>query len=131
MTQGTKQLSPRKLALLMVAALALIWLLQPAVSEWLRDEKNGNKATQRTLNPNQTESPWNGSPTIPSLIPGTDPFKAHLEKNGPSPSPLTQPSAGSQSNSSSANSTGSDPFKAFLDQQKQLNKEVRVSPFGK
>lgn len=115
----------------MVAALALIWLLQPVVSEWLGHEKNGTATTPKVFNPNPSESTVTGSPTFPSLIPGTDPFKAHLEKNGASPAPMTNPSVGSQGVTSSPNSTGTDPFKAFLEQQKQLNKDVRVSPFGK
>jgi len=64
-------------------------------------------------------------------MPGADPFKAHLEKNGASPAPLAKPSTATQSNSTSPHPAGADPFKAFLEQQKQLGKEVGVSPFGK
>ena len=126
-----KELSHTKLALIMVAALALIWLLQPTVSAWLGPDENGHTASKLELNANQTPTTLNGSPTVPALMPGVDPFKAHLEKNGASPTPLAKPSTGMPSQSTSANPTGADPFKAFLEQQKQLGKEVGVSPFGK
>lgn len=128
MSESTKQFSPSKLALIMVAALALVWLLQPTLSEWLANEKNGPSAPKIELNPSQAESTLNGSPTVPSLMPGVDPFKAHVEKNGVSPMPLAKPSTGTQSNSPSSQPAGADPFKTFLEQQ---NKDVGVSPFGK
>lgn len=131
MGHRTKQFPPSKLAVFMVAALALVWLLQPTLSEWLGKEKNGPAAPKIELDPNQGESTVNGSPTVPALMPGADPFKAHLEKNGVSPTPIANPSRNPQSNSTSANSTGTDPFKAFLEQQKQQSKDAGVSPFGK
>jgi len=131
MRRSTTELSHAKLALIMVASLALIWLLQPTVSAWLGEDETGPTALKVKANPNPTASTLNASPTNPALMPGSDPFKAHLEKNGPSPTPLATPSASIPNQSTSANSTGSDPFKAFLVQQKQLSKEVGVSPFGK
>ena len=131
MSDSTKQFSPSKLALIMVAALALVWLLQPTLSEWLANEKNEAAAPKIELIPNQAESPVNGSPTVPALMPGADPFKAHIEKNGVSPTPLANPAASTPNNSTSLKPLGADPFKAFLEQQKQLGKDVGVSPFGK
>jgi hypothetical protein len=131
MSRTAKERSPIKLALIMVAALAVIGLLQPTVSAWLYKGENGPTAPKVELNPNQTPSKMNGSATNPALMPGADPFKAHLEKNGASPAPLAKPSTATQSNSTSPHPAGADPFKAFLEQQKQLGKEVGVSPFGK
>jgi len=131
MIRSMKELSQTKLALIMVAALALIWLLQPTVSAWLGPDETGPTAPKVELNPNQTLFTPNGSPTYPALMPGEDPFKAHLEKNGASPTPIAKPSTGTPGPSTSANPAGADPFKAFLEQQKQLGKEVGVSPFGK
>lgn len=126
-----KELSQTKLALIMVTVLALIWLLQPTVSAWLGPEETGPTVPKVELNSNPPVSTPNGSPTYPALMPGEDPFKAHLEKNGASPAPLAKPSAGMPGPSTTANPKGADPFKAFLEQQKQLGKEVGVSPFGK
>jgi hypothetical protein len=126
-----KELSQTKLALVMVASLALIWLLQPNVSAWLDQAKTGPTAPKVELNPNQTPSTLNGSPTVPAFIPGVDPFKAHIERNGLSPTALIKPLASTPSQSTSANTTGADPFKAFLEQQKQQSKDAGVSPFGK
>jgi hypothetical protein len=130
MRRSTTELSHTQLALIMVASLAIVWLLQPTVSAWLGEDETGPTAPKVESNPNQTPSTLNGSTTYPALMPGEDPFKAHLEKNGASPTPLAKPSASMPNQSTSTNSTGSDPFKAFVDQQKQLSKEVGVSPFG-
>ena len=131
MSRSMKELSQTKLALFMVASLALIWLLQPTVSAWLDQDETGPTAPKIELNSNQTPSTLNGSPTVPAFTPGVDPFKAHIEKNGLSPTPLVKPLASTPSQSTSANPTGADPFKAFLEQQKQQSKDAGVSPFGK
>ena len=92
------------------------------------------------MNQNQAESKQTATPTVPALMPGVDPFKAHIEKNGlaPSPSPnpaLNSPNKGARENNAlrtnSANQTGADPFKAFLEKQKQESKDAGISPFGK
>ena len=84
-----------------------------------------------------TETP---TPTEPARMPGADPFKAHIEKNGLAPSSATSPSMNAQNNAGSTNTTsnanavnqaGTDPFKAFLEKQKQASKDAGVSPFGK
>jgi hypothetical protein len=131
MSRSIKELSQTKLALIMVASLALIWLLQPTVSAWLDQDETGSTAPKVELIPNQTPSTLNGSPTVPAFMPGEDPFKAHIEKNGLSPTPLVKPLASTPSQSTSANPMGVDPFKAFLEQQKQQSKDAGVSPFGK
>lgn len=131
MSRSTKELSNFKLALIMVAALGLVWLLQPTFSGWLGKDESGTTAPKVVLNPNQTSPTLNVSPTDPAIMPGYDPFKAHLEKNGASPVPFTNPSDSTLSHSTSNKPTIADPFKAFLDQQKQLDKQVGVSPFGK
>lgn len=131
MSRNTKQSSEIKLALIMVAALALIWLVQPTVSEWLDKEKNAPAVPKTQLNSSLPESTPNVSPTVPALMPGVDPFKAHLETQGVSPTPLANPSRSPPSNVASTNSLGADPFKAFLEQQKQQDKDAGVSPFRK
>jgi len=92
------------------------------------------------VNQNQAESKQTATPTVPALMPGVDPFKAHIEKNGLSPATVTNSASNSQNTSagfinSPAGSTvtqpGADPFKAFLDKQKQQSKDAGVSPFGK
>jgi hypothetical protein len=123
-----KQFSQGKLALIMVVALGLIWLLQPTISGWLGETKTTPAAPQIESNPNLTESKSIDSPTAPAPTPGVDLFKAHIEKNGLPPTPLVKPLASTPSQSTSANPTGVDPFKAFLEQQ---SKDVGVSPFGK
>ena len=131
MSRNTKQSSQIKLALVMVAALALIWLVQPTVSEWLGREKNVPVVPKPPLNSSLPESMPNVSPTAPALMPGVDPFKAHLEKQGMSPTALANPSRSPSSNVASTNSLGADPFKAFLEKQKQQDKDAGVSPFRK
>jgi hypothetical protein len=64
-------------------------------------------------------------------MPGVDPFKAHLEKQGASPAPLANPSRNPPNNVSGTNPPGADPFKAFLEQQKRQEKDAGVSPFRK
>lgn len=72
-----------------------------------------------------------GSATATPFAPGTDPFKAHLDKNGASPGLAPLASPGAQSNATSQGSVGTDPFKAFLDKEKQMGQGVGISPFGK
>ena len=129
-----------KLALFMVAALFLIWLVQPRLSQWTGPDQNAAALPKADVNQKQAESKQTATPTVPALMPGVDPFKAHIEKNGlaPSPSPnpaLNSPNNGARENNAlrtnSANQTGSDPFKAFLEKQKQESKDAGISPFGK
>jgi hypothetical protein len=126
-----KQFSQGNLALIMVVALGLIWLLQPTFSGWLGETKTTPAAPQIESNPNRTESKSNASPKASAPTPGVDPFKAHIEKNGLSPVPLANPSASTPSSSTGVKPVGADPFKAFLEQQKQQNKDAGISPFGK
>jgi len=49
----------------MVAALALIWFVQPTVSEWLGKEKNIPAVPKVELNSKLPESTPNVSPTAP------------------------------------------------------------------
>ena len=130
MQQHTKQLSQRKLAMAMVAALALIWFLQPSVSQWLGNSPNPSSSPNAAVKPQQPPPAMpDGSATATPFTPGTDPFKAHLDKNGPGLTPLASP--GAQSNATSQGSVGTDPFKAFLDKEKQMGQGVGISPFGK
>ena len=86
MQQNTKQLSQRKLALAMVAALTLIWFLQPRVSQWLGNSPNPSSSPNAAVKPQQPPPAMpDGSATATPFAPGTDPFKAHLDKNGASP----------------------------------------------
>jgi hypothetical protein len=129
-----------QLALVMVAALFLIWLVQPTVSEWLGQGQNSEPIQKTEQNPNPAESNQAATPTVPALMPGADPFKAHIEKNGFAPNLAPVQSSNSQNNAASANNSlntnaanqaGADPFKAFLEKQKQQLKDAGISPFGK
>lgn len=127
-----------KLALIMAAALLLIWLVQPPISEWLGQGQNSVPIQKTELNP--TEPNQAATPTVPALMPGADPFKAHIEKNGLAPNLAPAQLSNSQNNEASANNSlntnatnqaGTDPFKAFLEKQKQQSKDAGISPFGK
>ena len=129
-----------KLALIMAAALFLIWLVQPTISKWLGPGQNSEPIQKTEQNPNLTEPNQVATPTVPVLMPGADPFKAHIEKNGlalnlaPVQSSNLQNNAASANNSlntNAANQAGADPFKAFLEKQKQQSKDAGISPFGK
>ena len=129
-----------QLALIMVAALFLIWLVQPTISKWLGPGQNSEPIQKTEQNPNLTEPNQVATPTVPVLMPGADPFKAHIEKNGLAPNLAPVQSSNSQNNAASANNSlntnaanqaGADPFKAFLEKQKQQSKDAGISPFGK
>jgi hypothetical protein len=133
-----------KLALIMAAVLFLIWLVQPTVSEWLGQGQNSESIQKTQQNPSPLEPNQAATPTVPALMPGADPFKAHIEKNGLAPNlaPNLAPvhSSNSQKNTASTNHSlstnatnqaGVDPFKAFLEKQKQQSKDAGISPFGK
>jgi len=122
-----------KLALIMVAALFLIWLVQPTISEWFGKDNHAASVPQGQdkLAPTEsTQAPMTTVPTVPALIPGADPFKAHIERNGLAPSSNNSASANAVSNNA-PQQAGADPFKAFLEKQKQDSKAVGISPFGK
>ena len=129
-----------KLALIMAAELFLIWLVQPTISKWLGPGQNSEPIQKTEQNPNLTEPNQVATPTVPVLMPGADPFKAHIEKNGLAPNLAPVQSSNSQNNAASANNSlntnaanqaGADPFKAFLEKQKQQSKDAGISPFGK
>jgi len=124
-----------KLALIMVAALFLVWLVQPTISEWFGKDNHAASVppAQDKLAPTEsTQAPMTTVPTVPvpALIPGADPFKAHIEKNGLASSSNNSASANAVSNNA-PQQAGTDPFKAFLDKQKQDSKATGISPFGK
>jgi len=124
-----------KLALIMVAALFLVWLVQPTISEWFGKDNHAASVppAQDKLAPTEsTQAPMTTVPTVtvPALIPGADPFKAHIEKNGLASSSNNSASANAVSNNA-PQQAGTDPFKAFLDKQKQDSKAAGISPFGK
>jgi hypothetical protein len=140
MSLNIKHSGNAKLALIMAIALFLIWLVQPTLSEWLGKDKNAAVRPTPELSQTTIESTQTATPTVPASMPGADPFKAHIEKNGfaPSPSPnpaLNSPNNGARENNAlrtnAANQTGADPFKAFLEKQKQESKDAGISPFGK
>jgi len=140
MSLNIKHSGNAKLALIMAIALFLIWLVQPALSEWVGKDKNAAVRPTPELSQTTIESTQTARPTVPASMPGADPFKAHIEKNGFSPSPSPNPALNSPNNgarennalrTNSANQTGADPFKAFLEKQKQESKDAGISPFGK
>jgi len=113
-----------KVALTMAGALFLIWLVQPTVTEWLEKDKSADAVSPKEVNLNSPEVSQTPTPTAPSAVPGADPFKAHIEKNGLASIPVAP-------NTTAVNAAGADPFKAFLEKQKQASKDAAVSPFGK
>lgn len=125
-----------KLTLAMVVALACIYALQPYLSEFIGSEKKTSSEQKSEPNVTLPAAPQIETTPVPSLTPGTDPFKAHIEKNGTSgnkasaSTPL-KPSTLPTLPSGNTVSSGTDPFKAFLDEQKKQSKEAGVSPFGK
>ena len=125
MSFNMKNSSNAKLALLMAAALFLVWLVQPTISERLGNVKNTGSVPPTEVKLSPTESPQTQVPTVPAAMPGADPFKAHIEKNG------LAPSAGNADNHNATHQAGTDPFKAFLEKQKQDSKAAGISPFGK
>ena len=129
-----------KLALIMAAALFLVWIVQPTLSEWIGKDKNATLLPKSEVIQNQPDLTQTVTPTVPASIPGVDPFKAHIEKNGLAQAPVSNSAPNSQNtaagfmNSPVGNPVaqpGADPFKAFLDKQKQQSKDAAVSPFGK
>ena len=130
-----KNSSNAKLALLMAAALFLVWLVQPTISERLGNVKNTGSVPPTEVKLSPAESPQTQVPTVPASMPGTDPFKAHIEKNGLAPGAGNAASPNAANNNATNNSVthqaGADPFKAFLEKQKQDSKAAGISPFGK
>ena len=125
-----------KLTLAMVVALAFIYAVQPYISEFIGSEKKTVPEQKSEPNATLPAAPQTETTPVPSLVPSTDPFKAHIEKNGTSgnkasaSAPL-KPSTNPTLPSGNTVSSGTDPFKAFLDEQKKQSKEAGVSPFGK
>ncbi len=136
MSNNTVLSKNTKLTLAMVVALALIYLAQPYISESIGPEKKTTPEQKFETNAALPSPPQTETKPVPSLTPGTDPFKAHLEKNGTSgnkasaSTPL-KPSANPTLPSGNTVSSGTDPFKVFLDEQKKQSKEAGASPFGK
>jgi hypothetical protein len=125
-----------KLTLVMLAALAFIYVAQPYVSEFRGSEKNKAPDQKSEPSANLPAPPQTQATSVQSLTPGADPFKAHIEKNRPlenkaaastTPNPNTNPTLPSGNTVSS----GSDPFNAFLEEQKKQTKDAGISPFGK
>ena len=125
MSFNMKNSSNAKLALLMAAALFLVWLVQPTISERLGNVKNTGSVPPTEVKLSPTESQQTQVPTVPAAMPGADPFKAHIEKNG------LAPGAGNAASPNAAHQAGADPFKAFLEKPKQDSKAAGISPFGK
>ena len=135
MSFNMKNSGNAKLALLMAAALFLVWLVQPTISERLGNVKNTGSVPPTEVKLSPTESQQTQVPTVPAAMPGADPFKAHIEKNGLAPGAGNAASPNAANNNAANNSVthqaGADPFKAFLEKQKQDSKAAGISPFGK
>ena len=127
-----------KLTLVMLAALAFIYVAQPYISEFRGSEKNKAPDQKSEPSANLPAPPQTQATSVQSLTPGADPFKAHIEKNRPlenkaaaSTTPSTTPNTNPTLPSGNTVSSGSDPFKAFLEEQKKQTKDAGISPFGK
>ena len=99
-----KNSSNAKLALLMAAALFLVWLVQPTISERLGNVKNTGSVSPTEVKLSPTESPQTQVPTVPAAMPGADPFKAHIEKNGLAPGAGNAASPNAANNNAANNS---------------------------
>ena len=123
-----------KLTLVMLAALAFIYVAQPYVSEFRGSEKNKAPDQKSEPSANLPAPPQTQATSVQSLTPGADPFKAHVEKNRPlenKAAASTIPNTNPKLPSGNTVSSGSDPFKAFLEEQKKQTKDAGISPFGK
>ena len=125
-----------KLTLVMLAALAFIYVAQPYISEFRGSEKNKAPDQKSEPNANLPAPPQTQATSVQSLTPGADPFKAHIEKNRPlenkaAASTTANPNTNPTLPSGNTVSSGSDPFKAFLEEQKKQTKDAGISPFGK
>lgn len=123
-----------KLIVAMAVVLLLIYVAQPYISGFTGTEKSSSTAQPQDSSATPSSTAPKEPTSVQTLPAGSDPFKAHLEKNGASAQTATsgKPSTPNASlPSGNAANGGSDPFKAFLEQQKKQSKDAGVSPFGK
>jgi hypothetical protein len=108
----------KKLALSMAGILFLLWLTQPYITK--RTDSTETLSGAETIKP--VTNSVSTSPTDKGV---TDPFSEHIQKNGLSTKGSSVPDLGNPA------TTGTDPFKAFLENQNKQAQTSSVSPFGK
>ena len=102
----------------MAGLLFLLWLTQPFISEWTGSAPltTGEKAKS-------TEASSPG--VLPAERLAADPFKENIQQNGLSTQAVSAPAPASPA------TAGTDPFKAYLANQKEQSQAANISPFGK
>jgi hypothetical protein len=108
----------KKLALSMAGILFLLWLTQPYISK--RTDSTETLSGAESIKP---VSNTVGVSSTDNVV--ADPFREHIKQNGLSNKGSSSPEL------SSPSTTGVDPFKAFLENQKKQAQTSGVSPFGK
>jgi hypothetical protein len=135
MSNQSMKSSNAKLILAMAVVLSMIYLAQPYISDMTSSEKTSAPTPNLAPHASPPSAEQSQSTSVQDLPAGTDPFKAHIEKNGLSGntnlSTKSATSANTSAPSTNTASPGTDPFKGFLDQQKKQSKDAGVSPFGK
>jgi hypothetical protein len=108
----------KKLALSMAGILFLLWLIQPYISK--------RTDSTETLSGAESIKPVTNSVSVSQTDNGVaDPFREHIQQNGLSDKGSSSPDLGRPA------TTGVDPFKAFLENQKKQAQTSGISPFGK
>ncbi len=116
--------SQKKTVVAMASILCVLWLSQAYISEWL--SKVDTVGTGKELEQPAPDNTHNAAPLVPiSNTNPMDPFKEFVSQQASSSKP---PLADTPS---STGGTPADPFKAYLENQKQQLEAARVSPFGK
>lgn len=111
----------KKTLVAMVGVLCVLWFAQSYISEWVGKPSTGKELKQPEAGSfHNTTSPQPNSQPV-----AVDPFKEFLaQKDYPSKPPLAEtpvPTGGKPA----------DPFKAYLENQRQQLEAAKVSPFGK
>ncbi len=116
--------SQKKTVVAMASILCVLWLSQAYISEWFG--KVDTAATGKELVKPASDNTHNDTPLVPISQPnGIDPFKEFMSQQASSSKPPLAETP------SSTGGTPADPFKAYLENQKQQLEAARVSPFGK
>lgn len=114
----------KKTVLAMVGVLCVLWFAQTYIAEWLSQKSTagaGKEFKQPSL-----DTSHDATPPVPSFQPhAADPFKEFMaQQANSSKPPLTDIPVSNEGKPA-------DPFKAYLENQKQQLEAARVSPFGK
>ena len=111
----------KKTLVAMVGVLCVLWFAQSYISEWADKPITGKELKQP-----EAGSFHNAMSPQPNSQPAAvDPFKEFLaQKDDPAKPPLAETPV-------TTGGKPADPFKAYLENQKQQLEAAKVSPFGK